>query len=318
MTEISGKKLLELSKSPNHLFLLEKMLVGLLNSISTPYSRIWKAKATPQGALIFQLRASVQNTKDKESGLLPTPTQDSASERTKKYKQGGTPLTVAVQMYPTPRTSEHKYRLKGNTQASNCLEARARKTGGKLSANFTEYLMGFSMDWTKIDPKESKLSETQSAHQSYFTSDLPLKKLWRTPTAMDGQINNEEKYAARILKGKTTRKSKEKVQINLATEVQVEKLRNDPARVDELLADEMIKRTKLPSQKEFVEYIRSQTNPQKLSKLSGLKFSTVEHWFRKGKYFSHPSIEDWNKIKPFLKEIKFNEELTFTESIEWE
>ena len=42
--------------------------------------------------------------------MYPTPTQDSASERTKKYKQGGKPLTVAVQeeekrMYPTPRSS---------------------------------------------------------------------------------------------------------------------------------------------------------------------------------------------------------------------
>ena len=161
MTETSGKKLLELSKSPNQLFLLEKMLVGLLNSISTPYSRTWRVKTTPQGALIFQLRASVQNTKEKEYGLFPTPTQDSASERTKKYKQGGMPLPMAVKMFPTPTTSEHKYRLKGNTQASNCLEARAKKTGGKLSANFTEYLMGFPMDWTKIEPKELKLSEMQ-------------------------------------------------------------------------------------------------------------------------------------------------------------
>ena len=318
ITEISGKKLLELSKSPDQLGLLEKMLMESLNSISTPYLRTWKVQTTPQGALILALKASVLPTKEKESGLLPTPTQDSASERTKKYKQGGTPLTVVVQMLPTPTSSEHKYRLKGNTQQSKCLESMARRTGGKLNQNFVEYLMGFQQDWTKIDPKESKLSETQSAHKSHTTSDLPLKKLWRTPTAMDGQINNEEKYAARILKGKTTRKSKEKVQINLATEVQVEKLRNDPLRVDELLADEMIKRTKLPSQKEFVEYIRSQTNPQELSKLSGIKFSTVEHWFRRGKYFSHPSIEDWNKIKLFLKEIKFDEELTFTESIEWE
>jgi len=102
MTEISGKKLLELSKSPDLLFLLEKMLMESLNSISTPYSRIWKAKNTPQGALIFQLRASVQNTEEKEYGLFPTPTQDSASERTKKYKQGGTPLPMAVKMLPTP------------------------------------------------------------------------------------------------------------------------------------------------------------------------------------------------------------------------
>jgi hypothetical protein len=81
--------------------------------------------------LLFQLQASVLGIKGKESGLLPTPTtmdhidrkgmrpsraatnrktgylsemikmyptptQDSASERTKKYKQGGTPLSMAV------------------------------------------------------------------------------------------------------------------------------------------------------------------------------------------------------------------------------
>ena len=46
---------------------------------------------------------------EKESGLLPTfptPTQDSAHERTKKYKQGGLPLTIAVKMFPTPTTSD--------------------------------------------------------------------------------------------------------------------------------------------------------------------------------------------------------------------
>ena len=338
MTEISGKKLLELSKSPDQLGLLEKMLVESLNSISTPYLRTWKVQTTPQGALIFQLRASVQNTKDKESGLLRTPTtQDSRigmnniGGHQHRMKRGSTALADQI-LFPTPLASDgmrskmkldtHKKVAIKRNRAGNINELvsiqNARKTGGRLNSNFVEFLMGYQQNWTKIESTESKLSETQSFHKSHTTSDLPLKKLWRTPTAMDGQINNEEKYAARILKGKTTRKSKEKVQINLATEVQVEKLRNDPARVDELLADEMIKRTKLPSQKEFVEYIRSQTNPQELSKLSGIKFSTVEHWFRKGKYFSHPSIEDWNKIKPFLKEIKFDEELTFTESIEWE
>ena len=43
---------------------------------------------------------------EKQKKMYPTPTQDSASERTKKYKQGGKPLTVAVReevkMYPTP------------------------------------------------------------------------------------------------------------------------------------------------------------------------------------------------------------------------
>jgi hypothetical protein len=52
----------------------------------------------------------VQMTLNRAVKMYPTPTQDSASERTKKYKQGGKPLTVAVQeeekrMYPTPRSS---------------------------------------------------------------------------------------------------------------------------------------------------------------------------------------------------------------------
>ena len=130
--------------------------------------------------------------------MYPTPTQDAASERTKKYKQGGTPLTMAVKMYltptasdieggvakdvqmkdghffrenkkgerwgvklrdamsmyPTPTNSEHKYRLKGNTQASKCLEAQARRHGGKLNPHFVEFLMGYPMNWTKIEPTE--------------------------------------------------------------------------------------------------------------------------------------------------------------------
>jgi hypothetical protein len=57
-------------------------------------------------------------------------------------------------MYPTPTHSEHKYRLKGNTQASKCLEAQARRLGGKLNPNFVEFLMGYPMNWTKIDPTE--------------------------------------------------------------------------------------------------------------------------------------------------------------------
>jgi hypothetical protein len=61
--------------------------------------------------------------------LYPTPTQDSASERTKKYKQGGMPLTVAVQMEQT-------------------------KLGGRLNPNFVEFLMGYPTNWTKIDPTE--------------------------------------------------------------------------------------------------------------------------------------------------------------------
>ena len=71
--DISGQSVLDLSKNVGRLGLLEKMLVDILNSVSTPYSRTWKVKVTPHARLVFQLRASVQTIKEKESGLLLTP-----------------------------------------------------------------------------------------------------------------------------------------------------------------------------------------------------------------------------------------------------
>ncbi len=72
--DTSGQSILDLSKSSDQLGLLEKMLVDTLNSVSTPYLRTWRAKVTPQGRLVFQLRASGRTTKEKESGSWHTPT----------------------------------------------------------------------------------------------------------------------------------------------------------------------------------------------------------------------------------------------------
>jgi hypothetical protein len=109
--------------------------------------------------------------------LYPTPTQDSASERTKKYKQGGMPLPMAVKMFPTPSASCHmdvvappetvtqnnqgwsvtrvgtgtKFGAKLN-DVVNKLDQE--KLGGRLNPNFVEFLMGYPTNWTKIDPTE--------------------------------------------------------------------------------------------------------------------------------------------------------------------
>ena len=48
--------------------------------------------------------------------------------------------------------------------------------GGKLNPTFVEFLMGFPMNWTKIDQTESKVLETQSSHNVQESSDLPSKK----------------------------------------------------------------------------------------------------------------------------------------------
>jgi DNA (cytosine-5)-methyltransferase 1 len=123
--------------------------------------------------LHFALRHHVQ--------MYPTPTQDSASERTKKYSQGGMPLPMAVKMFPTPTagcveggeqssrvemTEKGGFILRKKNKPENTFGAKLSdamlylekkqqtKPGGRLNPNFVEFLMGYPMNWTKIDPTE--------------------------------------------------------------------------------------------------------------------------------------------------------------------
>ena len=184
MIATSGEKLLELYPSKNPNGLLAKMLRELLTS-KTAWSSdrsvmTWKAKVSKCKVLLFQLAVSVRGIKGKESGFLPTPntmdhidrkgmrpsraatnrksgylsemikmyptpTQDSASERTKKYKQGGTPLPLAVKMYP-----------------NDVVNKVSTKVGGKLSSTFCEMLMGYPRNWTREIGKAIIEAESQN------------------------------------------------------------------------------------------------------------------------------------------------------------
>ena len=414
--DTSGQSILDLSKNSGPLGLLEKMLVDTLNSVSTPLSRTWRVKTTPLGRLVFQLRASVPTTKEKESGywrtpdahsgrgpsseermkmkldkkmpislndqvahpnlMWPTPRASAAmAEKTENIQKRGTQrgkLEESVAMWPTPTTRDYKDSGKAviNSHRDSILPVRVAKKdkeqwvkgGGSLNPTWVEWLMGYPSGWTDLNH-----SETVSSHKSLTTSDQsslkrwptptstdgqrgdvnnldgyrrrrdkwaakgvnihkPLdvavaleeeeKKMWRTPTAIDGG-DKAEKYAARILLGKNKRSSKHKVQETLSMQVAMEELKDDPQRVEELMKEEMTTRPQLPEQKEFVEYMHSQTTPRKLSDQSGIDYTTVEHWFRRGGSFSYPSVKDWNHIKQFLQEVKFDKEMTTTETIEW-
>jgi len=353
--------------------------------------------------LLFQLQASVRGIKGKESGFLPTPntmdhidrkgmrpsraatnrksgylsemikmyptpTQDSASERTKKYKQGGTPLPLAVKMYPTPTASdieggaakdvqmkdgrffrENKKGERWGVKLRDAMEMmptptardhkdmgyqptwkpsrdksvprtvlKNNKPGGKLNPTFVEMLMAYPMNWTKIEPTELKVSETQSFHSSQENLDSPLskqKRMYRTPTAMD-IAEDSFVFAAKLLKGKINRSSNSRVQITLSTDVAMEYLKSNPHLIDEY--DKPFKiRPNLPNKFEFISYLKSNSTIKDLANKTDLPKTKIEHWFRKDKCFSYPSIEDWNKIKPHLKTIQFDDEFTYEIDEDW-
>ena len=187
----------KVSKSNVLLFQLQASVHGIKGNESGSLERMWRTPTAEGDAgkrglgKMTTLEAQQKNRtvtlsrqmRDVDHGIIkspsmyPTPTQDSASERTKKYSQGGMPLPMAVKMFPTPSASCHmdvvappetvtqnnqgwsvtrvgtgtKFGAKLN-DVVNKLDQE--KLGGKLNPNFVEFLMGFPMNWTKIDPTE--------------------------------------------------------------------------------------------------------------------------------------------------------------------
>jgi hypothetical protein len=138
-----------------------------------------------------------------------------------------------------------------------------------------------------------------------------------TPTVMDSSKDGDMKAAAKMMMGATHRASGQQLQKTLTDAVHIELLMENPELAKELANQPIMKRTNLPLQKEFVEWIR-QTTPKELSTKTNLPFTKVEHWFRTNTYFSHPSIEDWNIIKPHLKDWEnWEYQMTFQENKEW-
>jgi site-specific DNA-methyltransferase (adenine-specific) len=65
----------------------------------------------------------------------------------------------------------------------------------------------------------------------------------------------------------------------------------------------ILTRPMLPSQNEFLTFIKEKTNAKILANSTKIPFTTISHWFRQDKTgFSFPSIEHWNEIKDFIND----------------
>ena len=138
-----------------------------------------------------------------------------------------------------------------------------------------------------------------------------------TPTAMDTK-EDALKHATKLLQGKTHRSSGQPIQVSLSDAIMMEKIKENPELMKVYQDHQMEERPHLPKQEEFVSYLRSQTTIKELAEKTKIKKTTIEHWFRKDKAgFSYPSIKNWEEIKPHLKTIQFDMEMTTVQSKEW-
>jgi hypothetical protein len=86
--------------------------------------------------------------------IFPTPVASDTSSRNTKYAQGGTPLSLAVKIYPTPtchNSKEGAYPAEYNRKTPTL----ATHAGGKLNPTWVEWMMGWTLGWTDLKPLET-------------------------------------------------------------------------------------------------------------------------------------------------------------------
>ena len=152
------------------------------------FSETWPRSGLMRRGECYPLRMSAPRTSVSESGLWPTPVADDTGLRSRKYAQGGTPLSLAVQMIPTPTAGDAKSSGSRNTANSNAhpgvsltdwvrqdggrgrmwptptaqdaknngapsqMERNTKplnaEVGGSLNPPFVEWLMGWPLGWS--------------------------------------------------------------------------------------------------------------------------------------------------------------------------
>lgn len=158
ITVTSGRRCSELLRNSSPLGLLAKMLLESSTWHSTLCWLTWKAKATKQGRLYFQLVASTPRISVIDAPLWPTPTA-----RDCKGANSAVKLIQAAKLYPTPTTGAGLCGGTGNFQQLKALEADgvisaeerrsfAAGNGGRLNPEWVEAMMGFPIGWTASKP----------------------------------------------------------------------------------------------------------------------------------------------------------------------
>lgn len=102
-----------------------------------------------------------------ESGLWQTPVADDAIERVKgKYNSRGEPkLSAQVKLAPTPVASDTGFRKERYAQGGTALSTFV---GGHLNPDWEEWLMGWPIGWSALEPLETaKYQEWQQQHGGF-------------------------------------------------------------------------------------------------------------------------------------------------------
>lgn len=147
-------------------------VVGLMSSSVT-----WPKWGSMRNGACSVLPTPELRTKGTGFGFWPTPTQDSATERSKRYAQGGVPLTAAVFMWPTP-TVHGDYNRKG----------ASKNSGDGLATAVKLYPTPTSTNTKAIHMRGKDKGKTRGA-RSYFPTPTANCSTGAGTSGRDGGMN---------------------------------------------------------------------------------------------------------------------------------
>lgn len=115
---------------------LPRMFADTFQTVSTTWPHNWKVKASPSGRLLFQLQRSMRPTNANGYGWWPTP----------RASHGMTGRLRTPEAILRTQARRAECRLEDEVVLA---EGRA---GGYLNPLFVEWLMGFPIGWTALEP----------------------------------------------------------------------------------------------------------------------------------------------------------------------
>ena len=150
------------------------------------FSETWPRWGSMRSGVCWERTTSERHTEEIAYGSWPTPTKDDTGIRKAKYAQGGTPLSIAVQTWPTPTKFDSKrayspealVRKDGKSRMDLLCNAAMYHGGmktrqrGRLNPKWVEWLMGWPMGWTDLEPLGmDKFQEWRRLHSTSSIND---------------------------------------------------------------------------------------------------------------------------------------------------
>jgi len=125
---------------------------------SGSFSETWPRWGSMRNGESYLLRTPELRIYGSESGLWPTPVASDTGSRSKPYAQGGTPLSLAVKLWPTPTTMKStggpalcKWGGAGARKKMATMVSHA-EMNGPLNPEWVEWLMGWPAGWSDLTP----------------------------------------------------------------------------------------------------------------------------------------------------------------------